>query len=274
MITNPRDIPGFIKTLKQYKFSVFVGLNTLFNALLNHKDFLKVHFSSLKISVAGGMALQKAVSTKWKELTGSAIVEGYGLTETSPVACCNPVDGTDQVGTIGLPLPSTDIKLCDDEGIEVPSGQQGEIYVKGPQVMRGYWKKPEETQTILNPDGWIKTGDVGIIDKLGFIRIVDRKKDMILVSGFNVYPNEVEEVIAAHPKVLEVAAVGVPDEKSTEAVKVFIVPKDSSLTSTEVRSWCHENLVGYKIPKHVEFRKELPKTNVGKILRRELRDQG
>lgn len=272
MITNPRDIPGFVKTLRKNRFTVFVGLNTLFNALMNNPDFQKINFSSLKISVAGGMALQKAVATRWMDLTKSRVVEGYGLTETSPVVCCNPIDGSDRIGTIGLPLPSTEIKLVDDDGHEVNPGESGEICVRGPQVMKGYWQQPDETTKILAADGWLKTGDVAQIDGDGFVKIVDRKKDMILVSGFNVYPNEVEDVIATHPKVLEVAAIGVPDPKSTEAVKVFVVPRDPSLTEAEVLAHCERGLTGYKIPKYVEFRKELPKTNVGKILRRALRE--
>ncbi len=271
MITNPRDIPGFIKTLKQHKFTVFTGLNTLYNGLMNHPDFASVDFSNLKISVAGGMALQRAVAERWAKFTGTPLVEGYGLTETSPVASCNPIDGTDRVGTIGLPLPSTDMKLCDDSGQTVKQGDSGEIYISGPQVMREYWKQPEETANVITHDRWLKTGDIGICDTEGFIRIVDRKKDMILVSGFNVYPNEIEDVVAHHPKVLEVAAIGVPDTKSTEAVKIFVVPRDPSLTVDELMDFCKQNLTGYKLPKHIEFRKELPKSNVGKILRRELR---
>jgi long-chain acyl-CoA synthetase len=273
MITNPRDIPGFIKTMRTQRFTVFPGLNTLFNALMNHPDFTKINFKNLKASVAGGMALQRAVGERWMKLTGTPLVEGYGLTETSPVACCNPIDGTDKLGTIGLPLPSTDVRLCDDDGREVAQGEAGEICVSGPQVMKGYWQRPDETALILSKDGWLKTGDIGVMDDEGFIKIVDRKKDMILVSGFNVYPNEIEDVIATHPKVLEVAAVGVPDEHSTEAVKIFVVPRDPSLTVEELMAFCRENLTGYKRPKHIEFRKELPKTNVGKILRRELREK-
>lgn len=272
MITNPRDIPGFVKTLKQYPFTVFTGLNTLFNALMNNPDFTSIDFSHLKISVAGGMALQGAVAKRWMELTKTPVVEGYGLTETSPVASCNPIDGTDRVGTIGLPLPNTDIMLADEDGKVVKHGESGEIWIRGPQVMRGYWKQPEETAKVLAPGGWLKSGDIGVMDDDGFFKIVDRKKDMILVSGFNVYPNEIEEVVAHHPKVLEVAAVGVPDPNSTEAVKIFVVPKDPSLTVEELMAFCKENLTGYKRPKHIEFRKELPKSNVGKILRRELRD--
>ncbi|MAV92365.1 MAG: long-chain-fatty-acid--CoA ligase [Bdellovibrionaceae bacterium] len=272
MITNPRDIPGFIKTLRKTRFTVFPGLNTLFNALMHHEDFQKIDFSNLKISVAGGMALQEPVARKWVELTKTPIVEGYGLTETSPVACCNPIDGTDKVGTVGLPLPSTEVATWDEDGKELPQGETGEIVIKGPQVMRGYWNRPEETDKVL-VNGWLKTGDIGFCDSQGFFKIVDRKKDMILVSGFNVYPNEIENVLVDHPKILEAAAVGVPDERSTEVVKVFIVAKDKSLTKEEVIKYCKEQLTGYKIPKYVEFRDELPKTNVGKILRRSLRDE-
>jgi long-chain acyl-CoA synthetase len=273
MITNPRDMTGFIKTLRKTRFTVFTGINTLFNALMNHPDFKKIDFSNLKISVAGGMALQKAVAIKWREKTKSRIVEGYGLTETSPVLTCNPIDGTDKVGTIGLPLPSTQIILADDAGQEVKMGESGEIWAKGPQIMKGYWNRDDETEKVMSKDGWLKTGDVGQMDEQGFFKIVDRKKDMILVSGFNVYPNEIEDVIAHHPKVLEVAAIGVSDAKSSEVVKVFIVARDPSLTEREVLDHCHKELTGYKIPKYVEFRTELPKSNVGKILRRALRDQ-
>jgi long-chain acyl-CoA synthetase len=273
MITNPRDIPGFIKTLKKYPFTVFTGLNTLFNALMNHPDFMTIDFKPLKISVAGGMALQKTVSENWKAKTKTNVVEGYGLTETSPIASCNPIDGRDKVGTIGLPVSSTDFSLRDDAGNEVAKGQSGEICIKGPQVMKGYWKNDLETKQIMLPDGWLKTGDVGMVDDEGFFRIVDRKKDMILVSGFNVYPNEIEDVIATHPKVLEVAAVGIPDEKSTEAVKIFVVKRDQSLTKEELVEFCRDQFTGYKRPKEIEFRTELPKTPIGKILRRSLRDE-
>lgn len=273
MITNPRDIAGFIKTMKKTRYTVFPGLNTLYNALMNHPDFENLDFSELKISVAGGMALQKAVALRWQKITKTPIVEGYGLTETSPVVCCNPIDGTDQVGSIGLPLPSTDLRFCCEEGKPLPFGEVGEICVKGPQVMEGYWNQPDETAKILTTDGWLKTGDMGTIDENGFVRIVDRKKDMILVSGFNVYPNEIEDVLAAHPKILESAAIGVPDERSTEVPKVFIVKKDSSLTEAEVIQHCRDNLTSYKVPRYVEFREELPKTNVGKILRRALREE-
>lgn len=271
MITNPRDIPGFIKTLRKQRFTVFPGLNTLFNALMNHEDFTKIDFSNLKISVGGGMALQEPVAKKWAKLTQSPIVEGYGLTETSPVVCCNPIDGTDKIGTIGLPLPSTEVAVWDEDNKELPLGKEGELVVRGPQVMRGYWNQPEETDKVI-VNGWFKTGDIGFCDEQGFFKIVDRKKDMILVSGFNVYPNEIENVLADHPKILEAAALGVPDERSTEVVKVFIVKKDPSLTEEEVLSYCREQLTAYKVPKKIEFRDELPKTNVGKILRRALRD--
>jgi long-chain acyl-CoA synthetase len=271
LVTNPRDIPAFIKLLNSTPFTVLTGVNTLFNALMNHKDFSNVSFKKTKLSVAGAMALQRPVAEKWHELTGTKIYEGYGLTEASPVVCCNPIDGTDQVGTIGMPLPSTDIILIDDNGKAVAQGEAGELCVRGPQVMQGYWKRPDETEKVLK-DGWLKTGDVAIMLDNGFFKIVDRKKDMILVSGFNVYPNEVEEAIASHPGVLEVAAVGIPDVHSGEIVKAFVVKKDDSLTEKHVIEHAKKTLTGYKVPKAVEFRKELPKTNVGKILRRALRD--
>ncbi|RME18291.1 MAG: long-chain-fatty-acid--CoA ligase [Bdellovibrio sp.] len=273
LITNPRDIDSFVKTLKKTEFTALTGVNTLFNALLNHPDIRSVDFSRLRICVAGGMALQQSVAKRWIEVTGSRIIEGYGLTESSPVVCANPLDGSDKLGTIGLPLPSTDIQFCDDTGQEVALGEAGELWVKGPQVMKGYWNRPEETQKVLTPEGWLKTGDIAQMDEEGFVKIVDRKKDMILVSGFNVYPNEIEDVISHLDGVLEVAAVGVPDEKSGEAVKVFIVKSKASLTEEQVREFCKENLVAYKRPKYIEFRKELPKTNVGKILRRALREE-
>ncbi|WP_413293723.1 AMP-binding protein [Bdellovibrio sp. HCB185ZH] len=272
LITNPKDIPGFIKELKARPFSVVSGVNTLFNALMNNPEFASIDFKSVRVSVAGAMTLQKPVTEKWIKMTNSVIVEGYGLTEASPVVSCNPIDGTDRVGTIGLPMPSTDVKLIDEDGNEVKQGEAGELCAKGPQVMRGYWNRPEETAAVLSPDGWLKTGDIATVDTDGFFKIVDRKKDMILVSGFNVYPNEVEEVIASHPGVLEVAAIGVPDEHSGEIVKVVIVKKDPSLTPEDVIAHARKSLTGYKIPKLVEFRTELPKTNVGKILRRALRD--
>ncbi len=272
LITNPRDFAAFIKTMKKYKFTVITGVNTLFNALANHPDIKSVDFSHTKVCVAGAMALQKAVKENWKNATGTNLIEGYGLTESSPVVCCNPVDGTDRVGTIGLPLPDTEMKLIDEDGNDVTwSGKPGEIWVKGPQVMKGYYNQPAETAKVLK-DGWLLTGDIGTFDNDGFAKVVDRKKDMILVSGFNVYPNEIEDVIAKHPKVLEVAAIGVSDDHSGEVVKVVIVKKDQSLTEKEVIEFAKQSLTNYKIPKHVEFRTELPKTNVGKILRRALRD--
>ncbi len=271
LITNPRDIPLFIKTLQKYKFTVITGVNTLFNALMNHPDFSKIDFSSLKLSVAGAMALQKAVAEKWKQKTGTAVFEGYGLTEASPVVCCNPIAGGDRVGTIGLPLPSTIVELWDDNNKPVLAGESGELVVQGPQVMQGYWQRPEESAKVL-VNGWLKTGDVAIMTEGGYFKIVDRKKDMIIVSGFNVYPNEVEDAIAGHPDVLEVAAVGVPDEHSGEAVKAFVVKRNPSLTAESVIEFAKKSLTNYKVPKKVEFRDELPKTNVGKILRRALRE--
>lgn len=271
LITNPKDIPAFIKELKKWKFTAITGVNTLFKALMVHPGFTKLDFSALKISLGGGMAVQKAVAEEWKQKTGAPLIEAYGLTETSPAACINPMNLKDYNGTIGLPISSTDIKILDDNGNELPLGQEGEIAIKGPQVMAGYWNKPEETAKVMTPDGYFKTGDIGFMNPQGFIKIMDRKKDMILVSGFNVYPNEVEDVLAAHPKVLEVAAVGVPDEKSGEVVKVFIVKRDASLTEDEVTKFSRDNLTGYKVPRYVEFRESLPKTNVGKILRKELR---
>jgi long-chain acyl-CoA synthetase len=271
LITNPRDMPAFIKELKKYDFTLMTGVNTLFNALLNQEEFRKLEFKSFKLTAAGGMAVQKTVAERWKEVTGIPIVEGYGLTETSPVLSLNPVDGTERIGTIGLPVPSTDLKIFDDNGKEVPLGERGEICAMGPQVMKGYWNKQKETEEVFNGQ-WLKTGDIGIMDEDGFFRIVDRKKEMILVSGFNVYPNEVEDVIASHPKVLEVGVIGVPDDKSTEAVKCFIVKKDNSLTAEEIKSYCKENLTAYKRPRYVEFKTELPKSNVGKILRRVLKE--
>ena len=273
MITNPKDIDGFIKLWKKRSFTVFPGLNTLFNALMNHPEFKNINFKPLKLSVAGGMALQTAVAKRWKETTQSPIVEGYGLTETSPVACVNPLDGTDKMGTIGLPVPSTEISIRDDDENEVALGQAGEICIKGPQVMQGYWNQPEETKKVMTKDGFFKSGDIGVMDNDGFVKIVDRKKDMILVSGFNVYPNEIEDVVMTNPKVLEVAAVGIPDPKSTEVVKVFVVKKDPSLTEEEVISHARQQLTNYKVPRQVEFKDSLPKSNVGKVLRRELKNQ-
>ena len=273
LIPNPRDIPGLIKELGKYRFNLLPAVNTLYNALVNHPDFAKLDFSGLKIANGGGMAVQQAVNDKWLQVTGVSIIEGYGLSETSPVATCNRADSTAFSGTIGLPVPSTDIAILDDDGKEVPLGQTGEIAIRGPQVMSGYWNRPDETAKVMTPDGYFKSGDVGIMDERGYVKIVDRKKDMILVSGFNVYPNEVEAVIAAHPGVLECACVGVPDEHSGEAVKVFVVRKDPNLTQEVLAAYCKEQFTGYKRPKYIEFRDELPKTNVGKILRRALRDE-
>jgi long-chain acyl-CoA synthetase len=273
LIPNPRDIPGFIKEMARYKFTAFTGVNTLFNALVNNPEFGKLDFASLRMTLGGGMAVQEAVAVKWKQVTGCTLVEAYGLTETSPAALINPLDIPAYNGTIGLPIPSTDVVLRDDAGKDVPHGQPGEICVRGPQVMAGYWNRPDETAKVMTPDGFFMTGDIGVMDDKGFVKIVDRKKDMILVSGFNVYPNEIEAVVAMHPGVLECAAVGIPDEKSGEAVKLFVVKKDDSLTADALLAYCRTQLTGYKVPREVEFRKELPKSNVGKILRRELRDE-
>ncbi|MCF2132806.1 MULTISPECIES: long-chain fatty acid--CoA ligase [Burkholderiaceae] len=272
LIPNPRDIAGTIKQLKGYAVSMFPAVNTLYNVLLNHPDFGKLDFSKLVVANAGGMAVQEAVAKRWYEMTGAPIVEGYGLSETSPCVTCNPATSTEYTGTIGLPLPSTEVSIRDDEGNELPLGQPGEICIRGPQVMAGYWNRPGETASVMTADGFFKSGDVGVIDERGYVKIVDRKKDMILVSGFNVYPNEVEDVVAQMPGVYEVAAVGVTDPHSGEVVKLFIVKKDPALTEQAVIEFCRERLAGYKRPKAVEFRAELPKTNVGKILRRELRD--
>jgi len=271
LIANPRDIPAFVAELRKQEFHIFPGLNTLFNALLNNEEFRKLDFRNLFLTFGGGMAVQSAVAERWKQLTGGVIAEGYGLSETSPVATANRFDGKEFTGTIGLPLPSTEIEIRDEEGKEVKLGEVGEICIRGPQVMIGYWNRPEETAKVMTPDGFFKSGDMGFMDERGYVKIVDRKKDMILVSGFNVYPNEIEDVIATNPKVLEVAAIGVPDEKSGEVPKVFIVRKDPTLTAEEVIAFTKDKLTAYKRPKHVEFRDELPKTNVGKILRRELR---
>jgi long-chain acyl-CoA synthetase len=272
LITNPRDMKAFIKELKKHPFTIITGVNTLFNGLLNQPDFANINFKHLKVAVGGGMAVQKAVAERWMAVTKTPLAEGYGLTETSPVLTCNGIEGSQRLGTIGLPLPNTDIKVIDDEGNTLGYNEPGEICAKGPQVMPGYWNRPEETEKAFI-DGWFKTGDIGTIDEDGFVRIVDRKKDMINVSGFNVYPNEIEDVVATHSKVLESAAVGVADDKSTEIVKLFVVKKDESLTADEVIAHCKENLTGYKVPKIVEFRKELPKSNVGKILRRLLKEE-
>ena len=271
LIPNPRDLPAVIKELSKHTFHSFPAVNTLFNGLANHPDFGRVNWSNLKVSVGGGMAVTSAVAQLWLEKTGCPICEGYGLSETSPSASCNPVTSTSFSGTIGVPIPSTRMKIIDDEGHEVPMGQPGEIAIAGPQVMAGYWQRPDETARVMTADGYFRSGDVGVMDERGFFKIVDRKKDMILVSGFNVYPNEVEEVAASCPGVLECAAIGVPDAHSGEAVKLVVVRKDPQLSEQQIKDWCKERLTGYKRPQHIEFRAELPKTPVGKILRRELR---
>ena len=273
LITNPRDMPGFVKALGKVKFTVITGVNTLFNGLLHTPGFEKLDFSAFKIALGGGMAVQRAVAEQWQRVTGVPLIEAYGLTETSPAACINPLTLTEYNGNIGLPISSTELSIRDDEGRELGFGedQVGEICIRGPQVMRGYWNRPEETAQVMTPDGYLRTGDVGYVNERGYARIVDRKKDMILVSGFNVYPNEIEDIVAHHPMVLEVAAVGVPDEKSGEAVKIVVVRKDEALTAEMLLEHCRRELTGYKLPRHVEFRTELPKTNVGKILRRLLR---
>jgi long-chain acyl-CoA synthetase len=273
LITNPRDIAGFVKELAKHRYSMITGVNTLFNALLNHPDFAKLDFSHLKLALGGGMAVQKAVAERWKQVTGTTLIEGYGLTETAPSATANPLTSTEYTGAIGVPMSSTEVELRDDNDRGVPLGQPGEICIRGPQVMKGYWQRPEETAKVLGRDGFLHTGDIGVMDEKGFIRIVDRKKDMILVSGFNVYPNEIEQVVATHPGVLECAVIGVPDEHSGEVPKVFVVRKDPQLTEQDVLEHCRKELTGYKRPKYVEFRSELPKTNVGKILRRALREE-
>jgi len=272
LIVNPRDVKAVLKDLAKVRFTVFPAVNTLYNAILHHPDFGTVDWSSLRVANAGGMAVLQSVAERWFAATGCPIIEGYGLSETSPVATCNPSDATTFSGTVGLPLPSTDVTIRDDAGIDVPLGERGEIYIRGPQVMTGYWNRPDETARVMTADGYFKTGDIGIMNAAGYVKIVDRKKDMILVSGFNVYPNEVEDVVAMHPGVLEVAAVGVPDEHSGEVVKIFVVRKDPSLTAEALITFCRGQLTGYKMPRHVEFRHDLPKSNVGKILRRELRD--
>ena len=273
LIPNPRDIGGFIKDMAKHRINMLPAVNTLYNGLLNHPDFAKLDFSGLKISNGGGMAVQRAVAERWMQVTGCPIAEGYGLSETSPAATCNLADTAEYTGSIGLPFPSTDIAILDDAGRPVPPGEPGEIAIRGPQVMMGYWNRPDETAKVMTPDGFFKSGDIGIMDAQGFIRIIDRKKDMILVSGFNVYPNEVEGVVASHPGVLECACVGVPDAASGEAVKLFVVRKDPALTAEQLMDYCRGELTAYKKPKYIEFRTDLPKTNVGKILRRELRDE-
>ena len=272
LIPNPRDIPRFIKELAKHRFTAITGVNTLFNALVNKPEFAALDFSTLRVSLGGGMAVQQAVAEKWKKITGVQLVEAYGLTETSPAVTINPLDLKAFNHSIGLPVSSTEISIRDDDGNELPVGQRGELCVRGPQVTPGYWNRPEETRRAFTADGFLRTGDIAVIDENGFVTLVDRKKDMILVSGFNVYPNEVEDVVASHPGVLEVAAIGVPDERSGEAVKVFVVRKDPALTAEALIAYCRENLTGYKVPHRVEFRDELPKSNVGKILRRELRE--
>ena len=273
LIPNPRDIPGFVKELSKHKIVVFPAVNTLYNALLNNADFAKLDFSSYKVCNGGGMALQRNVAERWLKLTGCPLIEGYGMSETSPVVTGNRVDITEFTGTIGLPFPSTEVAIFNDDGVEVPLGEPGEIAVRGPQVMAGYWQRPDETAKSMTADGYFKTGDVGVMDERGYVKIVDRKKDMIIVSGFNVYPNEVEDVVASCPGVLECACIGVPDANSGEAVKVFVVRKDPNLTVEQIREHCKHELTAYKKPKYIEFRDELPKTNVGKILRRQLRDE-
>jgi long-chain acyl-CoA synthetase len=272
LITNPRDIGGFIKELKKWRFSALLGLNTLFVALMDHPEFKTLDFSNLKVTNSGGTALVKATAERWQSLTGCSVVEGYGLTETSPVASTNPYGSQARLGTVGIPVPGTAFKVIDDNGDELPLGERGELCIKGPQVMKGYWQRPEATAEVLDADGWLKTGDIAVIDPDGYVRIVDRKKDLIIVSGFNVYPNEIEDVVMAHPKVASCAAIGVPDDKSGEAVKLFVVARDGSVSVEELRAYCKENFTGYKVPKHIVLKDALPMTPVGKILRRELRD--
>ena len=273
LITNPRDMKGFIGELKKERISVFIGVNTLFNGMVNQPDFAAVDFSNLRLTLGGGMATQKAVAEKWKKITGTPIVEAYGLTEASPGVCCNPLNIEAYSGGIGLPVPSTEVELRDADGKEVPVGQPGELWVRGPQVMKGYWNRPEETAKTIDARGFLETGDIAVMDEKGWLKLVDRKKDLIVVSGFNVYPNEIEEVVSHNDKVMEVACIGVPNEKTGEALKVFVVKKDPSLTKEELIEFCRTELTAYKVPKDIEFRDELPKSNVGKILRRELREQ-
>ena len=273
LITNPRDMKGFIGELKKERISVFIGVNTLFNGMVNQPDFAAVDFSNLRLTLGGGMATQKAVAEKWKKITGTPIVEAYGLTEASPGVCCNPLNIEAYSGGIGLPVPSTEVELRDADGKEVPVGQPGELWVRGPQVMQGYWNRPEETAKTIDARGFLETGDIAVMDEKGWLKLVDRKKDLIVVSGFNVYPNEIEEVVSHNDKVMEVACIGVPNEKTGEALKVFVVKKDPSLTKEELIEFCRTELTAYKVPKDIEFRDELPKSNVGKILRRELREQ-
>ncbi|QXI27392.1 long-chain-fatty-acid--CoA ligase FadD2 [Pseudomonas vanderleydeniana] len=272
LIGNPRDIGGFVKELKKWRFSALLGLNTLFVALMEHPEFKNLDFSALKLTNSGGTALVKATAERWQKATGCRITEGYGLTETSPVACTNPYGELGRLGTVGLPLPGTALKVTDDNGVEQPLGQPGELCIKGPQVMKGYWQQPQATAEVLDDEGWFKTGDIAVIDPDGFVRIVDRKKDMIIVSGFNVYPNEIEDVVMAHPKVANCAVIGVPDERSGEAVKLFVVAREAGVSVEELKAYCKENFTAYKVPKHIVLRDSLPMTPVGKILRRELRD--
>ena len=272
LITNPRDMNGFIGDMKKNRISVFIGVNTLFNGLVNQAAFAEVDFSKLKLTLGGGMATQRAVAEKWKTVTGTPIVEAYGLTEASPGVCCNPLNIPAYTGSIGLPVPSTEIELRDAEGSEVPQGQPGEMWIRGPQVMQGYWQRPDETAKVIDSRGFLATGDIAVMDEKGWFKLVDRKKDLIVVSGFNVYPNEIEDVVAAHPKVMETACIGISSEKTGEALKLFVVRKDPSLTAEELIDYCRTQLTGYKVPRDIEFRDELPKSNVGKILRRELRD--
>ncbi|MGH8802152.1 MAG: AMP-binding protein, partial [Casimicrobiaceae bacterium] len=273
LITNPRDIPRFVREMRRFRFTALTGVNTLFNALLNDPRFARLDFSSLRLVLGGGMAVQEAVAMRWKEVTGVALVEAYGLTETSPAVTINPLDINDYNGTIGLPISSTWVTLRDDAGHDIPLGQSGEICIRGPQVMAGYWNRPDETANAMTADGWFMTGDIGVMNEQGYVRIIDRKKDMILVSGFNVYPNEIEGVVAEHPGVLECAAVSMPDARSGEAVKLYVVPKDPALATDDMMAFCRDRLAGYKCPREIEFRRELPKSNVGKILRRTLRDE-
>ncbi|MGA3796759.1 long-chain-fatty-acid--CoA ligase FadD2 [Pseudomonas fluorescens] len=272
LITNPRDIGGFIKELKNWRFSALLGLNTLFVALMDHPDFKTLDFSSLKLTNSGGTALVKATAERWEQLTGCRITEGYGLTETSPVACTNPYGSQSRIGTVGMPVPGTTLKVISDDGVEQPLGERGELCIKGPQIMKGYWQKPDATAEVLDAEGWFKSGDIAVIDPDGFVRIVDRKKDMIIVSGFNVYPNEIEDVVMAHPNVANCAVIGVPDERSGEAVKLFVVAREAGVSLEELKAYCKENFTAYKVPKHIVLRESLPMTPVGKILRRELRD--
>jgi long-chain acyl-CoA synthetase len=273
LITNPRDLPAFVRVMSGHKFVYISGVNTLFASLLNTPGFAELDFSALQLTVGGGMAVQEAVARKWRDVTGNSVLQAYGLTETSPAAIANPLTSVDFNGSIGLPMPSTEVRICDDDGKDVKPGAAGEICIRGPQVMEGYWRNPEETEKVMLPDGWFRTGDIGRMDERGYVFVEDRKKDMILVSGFNVYPNEIEGVVVEMEGVLEAAAIGIPHEKSGEAVKLFVVRTDDTLTEEDVRKFCKENMTGYKVPKQIEFRDDLPKTNVGKILRRMLRDE-